>query len=148
MTSADETIIEIGQLKIRYLIDGVATGAASGMFELTVPPGAHVPPPHSHSNNEEILYCLEGVLRCSVGDEVCDLHAGERGYTPRGVVHGFSNPFDRPARALVIITPDIGAQYFHDVAEVVGAPGGPNPAKIAAVMGRYGLVPAPPAPSS
>ncbi len=146
MTSADETIIEIGQLKIRYLIDGVTSGAASGMFELTVPPGARVPPPHSHSDNEEILYCLEGVLRCSVGDEVCYLHPGEKGYTPRGVVHGFSNPFDRPARALVIITPDIGAQYFHDVAEVVGAPGGPDPAKIAAVMGRYGLVPVPPAP--
>ncbi len=146
MTSADETIIEIGQLKIRYLIDGVASGAASGMFELTVPPGARVPPPHSHSDNEEILYCLEGVLRCSLGDEVRDLHPGEKGYTPRGVVHGFSNPFDRPARALVIITPDIGAQYFHDVAEVIGAPGGPNPARIAAVMGRYGLVPAPPAP--
>jgi hypothetical protein len=46
----------------------------------------------------------------------------------------------------VITTPDIGAQYFHDVAEVVGAPGGPDPARIAAVMGRYGLVPAPPAP--
>src|SRR5579862_4356495 len=100
MTSADETIIEIGQLKIRYLIDGVTSGAASGMFELTVPPGARVPPPHSHSDNEEIIYCLEGVLRCSVGDEVCDLHPGEKGYTPRGVVHGFSNPFDRPARAL------------------------------------------------
>lgn len=146
MTSTDETVIEIGQLKIRYLIDGVASGAASGMFELTVPPGARVPPPHSHSDNEEIIYCLEGVLRCSLGGEVCDLHPGEKGFTPRGVVHGFSNPFDRPARALVIITPDIGAQYFHDVAEVVGAPGGPDPAKIAAVMARYGLKPSAPEP--
>lgn len=87
-----------------------------------------------------------GVLRCTLGGEVCDLHPGESGFTPRGVVHGFSNPFDQLARALVITTPDIGAQYFHDVAEVVGAPGGPDPASIAAVMGRYGLVPAPPAP--
>lgn len=55
------------------------------------------------------------------------------------MVHGFSNPFDRTAWVLVIITPDIDAQYFHDVAEVVSAPGGPDPARIAAVMGRYGL---------
>ena len=64
--------------------------------------------------------------------------------TPRGVVHGFSNPHDRAARALVILTPDIGAQYFRDVAEVVGVAGGPNPAKIAEVMTRYGLVLSPP----
>lgn len=147
MTPTDETVIEIGELKIRYLIDGVATGAASGMFELTVPPGARVPPPHSHGGNEEIIYCLEGALRCRIGDEICDLQAGEKGFTPRGVVHGFSNPFDRTARALVIITPDIGAQYFHDVAELVGAPGGPDPARIAAVMGRYGLQVAAPSPA-
>jgi hypothetical protein len=64
------------------------------------------------------------------------------------VVHGFSNPFDRTARALVIITPDIGAQYFHDVAEVVSGPGGPDPAKIAAVMGRYGLKISAPKPAA
>jgi uncharacterized cupin superfamily protein len=33
-----------------------------GIFELTVPPASNVPPPHSHSNNEEIVYVLEGTL--------------------------------------------------------------------------------------
>jgi hypothetical protein len=33
-------------------------------------------------------------------------------YSPRGSVHAFRNPHDRQARALVILTPDIGAQYF------------------------------------
>jgi hypothetical protein len=68
-------------------------------------------------------------------------------YTPRGSVHAFSNPHDSPARALVILTPDIGAQYFRDIAEVTSAPSGPNPAKMMEVMTRYGLVPAPPKPS-
>jgi quercetin dioxygenase-like cupin family protein len=139
MPAMDETVIEIGALRIRYLIDGVVSGAASGMFELTVPPGARVPPPHSHSGNEEIIYCLEGVLRCLVGGDARDLKPGEKSFTPRGEVHAFSNPFDQTARALVVITPDIGAQYFKDVAEVATAPGGPDPAKMAAVMGRYGL---------
>jgi len=145
--SVEPPVITIGQLEIRYLLDGTVDGAASGMFELTVPPGARVPPPHSHSDNEEIMYCLEGTLRTAVGDEVRDLKPGERGYTPRGVVHGFSNPHGSVARALVILTPDIGAQYFRDVAAVVGVPGGPDPAKMAEVMRRYGLVLAPPKPA-
>jgi quercetin dioxygenase-like cupin family protein len=147
MHTVDETGIKIGQLQIRYLIDGVVSGAGSGMFELTVPPGARVPPAHSHSNNEEMMYCLEGTLHCSIGDEVRDLKEGENSFTPRGVVHAFSNPYDRSARALVVLTPDIGAQYFRDVAEVVGAPGGPDPAKMFAVMNRYGLKVSSPKPA-
>jgi len=133
--------ITIGQLEIRYLVEG----AASGVFELIVPPGAHVPPPHSHRNNEESIYCLEGVLRCIAGDKVRDLKAGECSYTPRGVTHGFSNPHEQTARALFVLTPDIGAQYFRDIAEVVNAGRGPDPAKIVEIMTRYGLELAPPA---
>jgi len=140
MQLVEPDVITIGQLEIRYLIDGTVTGASSGMFELVVPPGARVPPPHSHRNNEEIMYCLEGKLRSTVGDEVRDLQPGERSYTPRGVVHAFNNPHDRVARALVVLTPDIGAQYFRDVAAAIDGPGGPNPAKIGEVMSRYGLV--------
>src|SRR3954470_8483245 len=128
MQTSEQLPITIGQLQIRYLIDGVATGAGVGVFELTVPPGARVPPAHSHTNNEEVVYVLEGTLSYSVDDERRDLKAGERMYTPRGSVHAFSNPHDRPARALIILTPDIGAQYFRDVAAVVSQ--GPNPAKM------------------
>jgi quercetin dioxygenase-like cupin family protein len=147
MRPIEPDVITIGELEIRYLMDGAVSGAATGMFELTVPPGARVPPAHSHTDNEEIIYGLEGALRVSVGDEVRDIRPGEQSYTPRGVAHAFSNPHDRVARALVILTPDIGAQYFRDVAEVFGAPGGPNRAKMAEVMVRYGLVLSPPKPA-
>ena len=140
MQPQEQPVVKIGQLEIRYLIDGTVSGTGSGMFELTVPPGARVPPAHSHTDNEEILYVLEGTLRYSVDDDVRDLKPGERMYTARGSVHAFSNPHDTTARALIILTPDIGAQYFRDVAEVVSAPGGPNPAQMVEVMTRYGLV--------
>lgn len=138
--------IAIGGLMIRYLLDGTVSNAASGMFELTVAPGARVPPAHSHRDNEEIVYVIEGTLRYSVDDETRDLKPGERMYTPRGSVHAFSNPHDKPARALIVLTPDIGAQYFRDVAAAIASPGGPNPAKMAEVMTRYGLALAPPKP--
>lgn len=144
MQPQEQPILKIGELEIRYLVDGTVSGTGVGMFELTIPPGARVPPAHSHTGNEEIVYVLEGTLRYSVDDETRDLQPGERMYTARGSVHAFSNPHDRPAKALIILTPDIGAKYFHDVAAVVQAPGGPDPAKMAAVMTRYGLVLAPP----
>jgi hypothetical protein len=53
--------INVGQLGIRYLVDGSQNGSM-GIFELTVPPASNVPPPHSHSNNEEIVYVLENTL--------------------------------------------------------------------------------------
>jgi quercetin dioxygenase-like cupin family protein len=142
----EQPVVKIGQLEIRYLMDGTVTDAGVGMFELIVPAGAQVPPPHSHRDNEEIVYVLEGTLRYTVDDEMRDLKPGDRMYTPRGSVHAFSNPHDRPARALIILTPDIGAQYFRDVAEVANAPSGPDPAKLVEVMTRYGLVLAPPKP--
>src|SRR5262249_14748406 len=140
MQPQEQPVLKIGKLEIRYLVDGTVSGAGMGVFELTVAPGARVPPPHSHTNNEEIVYVLEGVLRYTVDDETRDLKAGERMYTPRGSVHAFSNPHDSTARALIMLTPDIGLQYFRDVAEAAGAPGGPDPAKMAAVMERYRLV--------
>jgi quercetin dioxygenase-like cupin family protein len=148
MQPQEQPALKIGQLEIRYLIDGTVSGAGMGVFELTVPPGAGVPPAHSHKNNEEVVYVLEGVLRYTVDDETRDLTAGQRMYTPRGAVHAFSNPHDGTARALIILTPDIGLQYFRDVAEVVRAPGGPNPVKMAEVMTRYGLVLARPKPAA
>ncbi|MFO1408256.1 MAG: cupin domain-containing protein [Steroidobacteraceae bacterium] len=140
MTTTD---IAVGQLRIRYLIDGTKNGSM-GLFELVVPPGSNVPPPHSHTHNEEIVYVLEGKLRYSVGTETRDLGPGETMHTPKGVVHGFSNPFDAPTRALITLSPDIGAGYFEDVAAVVNAGGPPDKAALVAVMGRYGLVPAAP----
>jgi mannose-6-phosphate isomerase-like protein (cupin superfamily) len=138
-----EQIVRVGQIEIRYLVDGARRGGP-GLFEMKVPAGAHVPPPHSHGNNEECVYVLEGVLRYSVDDETRDLKPGEWMSTPRGSVHHFSNPGSETARTLVMLTPDIGEQFFRDVAALAGAGNPPDRAKLAEVMTRYGLVPATP----
>jgi quercetin dioxygenase-like cupin family protein len=134
-------IVKVGQLEIRYLVDGAQTRGL-GLFEMTVPAGAHVPPPHSHSDNEECVYVLDGVLRYSVDDDTRDLKPGDWMSTPRGAVHRFSNPGAETVRALVMMTPDIGEQFFREVGALAGAGGPPDPARLIAVMNRYGLVPA------
>jgi quercetin dioxygenase-like cupin family protein len=142
-----DTPIMVGILTFRYLVDGSQSGGI-GMFELEVPPGSNVPPPHSHTHNEECVYVLEGMLRYSVDNVTRDLRPGDCMHTPRGSVHGFSNPHDDTARALIVLTPDIGAQFFRDVANVVNAGGPPDKAAQIAVLNRYGLVPAAPPDAS
>lgn len=140
-------VIRVGQLEIRYLVDGTASQGL-GVFELNVPPGANVPPPHSHTLNEEFFYVLEGSLRYTVDDVSRELAPGDWMSTPRGSVHGFRNDGAGPARALVMLTPDIGMQYFRDVGTVVNAGGPPDRARLLEVMARYGLVPAAPPQSA
>ena len=137
------TEVTIGQLRIRYLVDGSQTGSL-GLFELTVPSGSNVPPPHSHTNNEEVVFVLEGTLRYTVDSETRDLTPGQTMRTPKGSVHGFSNPFGGVARALITMAPDVGPRYFQDVAAVVNTGAPPDKAALVAVMSRYGLVPAAP----
>ena len=138
-------VIRLGQLEIHYLQDA-GNGCEMGSFVMVVPPGSNVPPPHSHPGNEELIYILEGTLRYTVDGVTRDLRAGESMGTPRGSVHGFSNPHREVARALVVNTPDIGAGYFREVGTILAAGGPPDRAKLVETMGRYGLVLAPPAP--
>jgi quercetin dioxygenase-like cupin family protein len=70
-------VVKVGQLEIRYLVDGAEKGGL-GAFELKIPPGSNVPPPHSHTRNEECVYVLEGVLRYAVDKVTRDLKPGNR----------------------------------------------------------------------
>jgi quercetin dioxygenase-like cupin family protein len=58
--------IRIGQLAIRYLIEGQASGGSVAVFECDVPAGAKVPAAHSHDAYEETIYGLAGVLTSTV----------------------------------------------------------------------------------
>jgi quercetin dioxygenase-like cupin family protein len=142
-TKTTPEIIRVGQLEIRY-VQTADNACQMGCFELRVPPGSNVPPPHSHSANEELVFVLEGTLRYTVGSETRDLRPGDAMATPRGVVHAFSNPHAVATRALVINTPDIGPGYFREVASIINAGGRPDRAALLATMQRYGLAPAAP----
>jgi len=135
--------ITVGHLQIKYLVDGTANGGV-GAFEMTIPPESNVPPPHSHSKNDECVYVLEGTLRYSVDGVTRDLRPGEWMFSPKGSVHQFTNPSGETTRVLSILNPDIGAQYFRDVGAVIDAGGPPDRARLLAVMSSYGLVPAAP----
>lgn len=143
---SDETI-RLGPLTVRFLATGADTNGSVALFELTVPGGARLAaPPHSHDHYEETIYGLEGVLTWTVDGTPIDVGRGEALPIARGAVHHFANGSDADARALCVITPAaIGPEFFRDSAAVLNAAGGgpPDRMKLAEIMRRYGLRPAP-----
>jgi quercetin dioxygenase-like cupin family protein len=145
MTTSTSEEIRIGQLAIRFLVEGDASGGTVSVFEFDVPAGAKVPIPHSHDGYEETVYGLDGVLTWTLDGVPADVGPGEAVCIRRGVVHHFDNRHDLDAKALAIVTPGIlGPGYFRELAVIAEAAAGgpPDLAAIADVMRRHGLTPA------
>lgn len=138
--------IAVGQLSIRFLLEGAQSDGTIAAFEFDVPAGAKVPLAHSHDGYDETVYGLEGALTWTVAGTTTEVGPGEMLHIPRGVVHRFDNTGGADARGLAIVTPGIlGPGYFDDLAALVAASssGPPDLAAMADVMRRHGLTPAP-----
>ncbi|WP_183562237.1 cupin domain-containing protein [Mucilaginibacter sp. SP1R1] len=138
--------IRIGDLELNFLLDGDDTEGTLVQFELIVPPNAKVPAPHFHVGVDETLYMLEGTIMQTIGTEIRELQAGDHCFIKKGVVHGFNNQHNKPARALCTLSPaSIGPAYFREIAAVIGAGGPPDMQKILSIMKTHGLEPVKPA---
>jgi quercetin dioxygenase-like cupin family protein len=134
--------IKVGDLRIRFLVEGEQSGGSVAVFEFHVPAGARVAAGHSHDGYEETIYGLEGTLTWTVEGTPIDVGPGEALCIPRGAVHQFDNAHGTDARALAVVTPGIlGSDYFREVAAVLddAAGGPPDFAALAEVMRRHGL---------
>jgi quercetin dioxygenase-like cupin family protein len=146
MSTSMREEIRIGDLAIRFLVEGEASGGTVAVFEFDVPGGAKVPIAHSHDAYEETIYGLEGVLIWTVEGTPIEVGPGDALCIARGAVHRFDNTEDSDAKALAIVTPGIlGPEYFRELSAIVEAAtaGPPDLAAIAATMRRHGLTPAP-----
>ena len=147
----DETI-RLGPLTVRFLITGEHATGSVAVFELSVPSAQRLAAPaHSHDHYEETIYGLEGILTWTVDGAPVDVGPGQALCIPRGAIHRFDNNGSQEVKALCVITPAaIGPQYFREAAEVIDAAAGgpPDRAKMAEIMSRHGLTPAPPRPQA
>ena len=146
MTTSTREEIKVGELTIRFLIEGEQSAGSVAVFEFDVPAGSKVAAAHSHDGYEETIYGLEGILTWTIERIQTDVGPGQALCIPRGAVHHFANTSDIDAKALAIVTPGIlGPDYFREVAAALDAAAGgpPDLAAIAAVMRRHGLTPAP-----
>ena len=144
---SDESI-RIGPLTVRFLLTAENSNGSIAAFELVVPGAQHLPAPaHSHDHYEESIYGIDGVLTWTVDGERIEVGPGQALCIPRGAVHAFANHGSQQAKALCVITPGaIGPEYFREAAEVINAAAGgpPDRVKLAEILRRHGLTPAPP----
>jgi quercetin dioxygenase-like cupin family protein len=89
---------------LTFKVRGAQTGGLLTAFENVVAPGDG-PPLHTHANQDESSYVLDGRLRFRLGDERSDAPQGSFVFVPRGLAHCFQNVGESPARILVAFTP-------------------------------------------
>ena len=146
MRSAES--IQLGALSVRFLVEAADSNGSASVFECFVPADSKMPVPHSHDAFEETIYGLEGTTTWTVGGRTLDIRPGEAFCVPRGAVHGFDNHATKDAKFLAVASPGLMTpDYFLEIRDVLASnPGGPpDVAKMAGVMRRHGLTPAPPA---
>jgi quercetin dioxygenase-like cupin family protein len=115
-TGADEgEKLMIAGGEYRIIISGKQTGGTFAVIEMSVPPGAG-PNPHSHANFEESFFVLEGEI--NFRSESGSYTAKQNSFVsiPKGgIVHGFKNLTDSPAKLLCTVIPAGLDDFFHDV---------------------------------
>jgi len=146
MTTSTREEIKVGEMTIRFLVEGEQSAGSVAIFEFDVPAGAKVAAAHSHDGYGETIYGLEGVLTWTIEGTPTEVGPGETLFIPRGAVHHFDNTGEGDARALAIVTPGIlGPDFFREVGAILDAAAGgpPDFAALGEVMRRHGLTPAP-----
>lgn len=130
--------VNLFALGVRFMVDGEATGGAFSLVEHPLPPRALGAPVHTHRNEDEYSYVLEGRIGVQLGDEVLEAGPGDLLFKPRGVAHAFWNASDEPARLLELISPAGFENYFREMAPLLAATER-DQAAIGGVVARYQL---------
>jgi quercetin dioxygenase-like cupin family protein len=125
-------------LGVRFMIDGPATGGAFALVEHPLPPRALGAPRHTHRNEDEWSYVLEGRIGVELGGDAVEAGPGELVFKPRGQAHAFWNAGDDPARLLEIVSPAGFEDYFRELAPILASTG-PGSPEVLAVAARYEL---------
>jgi mannose-6-phosphate isomerase-like protein (cupin superfamily) len=131
-------VVHLLALGVRFLIDGERTGGAFSLVEHPLPPRALGAPLHTHHNEDEYSYVLEGRFGVQLGDDTLEAGPGDLLFKPRGVPHAFWNAGDEPGRLLELISPAGFEHYFRELAPLLAAPQRDD-AAIGEVVARYRL---------
>jgi mannose-6-phosphate isomerase-like protein (cupin superfamily) len=95
-----------------FLVTGAETGGAYFSMLAVVPPMGG-PPPHTHRDEDETFYVLEGRPTFRLGDERVQAGPGDFVNIPRGMLHCFRNFTDEPVRMILTFTP-AGIEHFFE----------------------------------
>jgi mannose-6-phosphate isomerase-like protein (cupin superfamily) len=133
--------VYIGGLEAVFKVFGGNTGGAFSVVEHPVEPRVLAAPPHTHANEDEYSFVVEGEIGVWIDGEEFVAGPGTYVLKPRGVPHAFWNPGPGKARFVEIISPPGFERYFDELAELVykGADDPDFEASIASLGAKYGL---------
>ena len=116
------------------------TGGRFGLMEhATIPPG-FASPYHTHHDEDEAFYVLEGQMRFVCGGKWMSAGAGTWVYGPREIPHGFKVVGSRPARMLLMCAPAGFEKFALQLSAPAGAPPAPpDMAKLMAAAAQFNV---------
>jgi quercetin dioxygenase-like cupin family protein len=124
---------------------GQDTNGAFCLIEVFVPPKSG-PPPHSHSNEDEAFFVLEGQFEVFIDDRVLSAGPGSWVQLERGSTHHFKNVGNSAAKMLILATPAGLDEFFleagREASDSDHASGRPTEAdvqRLLAVAPKYGI---------
>src|SRR3954452_1439940 len=101
LLGADEgDTVNLFALGVRYMVESEATDGRFSLVEHPLPPRSLGAPIHTHRNEDEYSYVLEGRVGIQLGDEVVEATAGELVFKPRGIPPAFWKRAAGPPRPL------------------------------------------------
>ena len=118
------------------ILSETTDGAYSVIVTDTPPMGG--PPPHVHSNEDELFYVLQGHYNFFCGDEIIDAPQGSLIQLPKGVPHHFKNIDTITGVTINTITPG-GFEGFFDTIAQISKKGKPSRQQIDSIAGIYGM---------
>ena len=89
-------LVWLADLGVRFMMTGAQTDGRFALVEHPIRPKALAAPVHTHTNEDEISYVLEGEMGLQIGKRVLQAGPGALVFKPRGVPHAFWNPGDAP----------------------------------------------------
>jgi quercetin dioxygenase-like cupin family protein len=135
LTAAEGDSVSLRGTEVTFKVRGDNAAGAS-CLEFAAAPGCDTGM-HVHTKLEETFYVLDGEFELRAGEQVRRVSSGSVMFVPPGVPHGFSNPTDKPATLLLIMSPADFDQYFVELAEILSRSGPPDTDAIAALRRRY-----------
>jgi mannose-6-phosphate isomerase-like protein (cupin superfamily) len=96
---------QAGPMQALFKADGPETDNAYCVSEWWLEAGDSGPGPHSHEENVEIFYVLEGTMSFLAGDDWIEAPRGSFLRIPAGVTHDFENRSGERAGALNVFLP-------------------------------------------
>ena len=139
LSAGEQETVWIQGLSARILVGSERSGGRCALVEHPIMPRALAAPLHTHADEDEIAYVMEGRVSVQIGDEVREVGPGAAIVKPRGVPHAFWNAGDAPARILEVITPAGFEGYFAEAAAIFSGDGPPDPARMGTLLAQYRL---------